>query len=236
MFQIFRAAAAAILLSFIVAFASAAAAQTPSAHDMSGGHDMMSHTGTGDITVAVLLYDGALVLDYGIAAEMFLAADYMRAFNVYTVSETGSANISILGATTTLHTFDDAPTPDIVIVPGGPLWQQAGNDPEVIAFLEHAQDEGAVLYSVCTGALLLAEAGFLDGREATTLHGAGAMIPQLAEGATYVDTTYVDSGNVVTAAGAGTAIETTLHMVRRFAGDDVANDLRDRYLNYPHEG
>ena len=60
------------------------------------------------LNVAVLLYDGALLLDYGVAAEMFLAADFMRKFNVFTVGGTERVSLSILGITTTDFTFDNS--------------------------------------------------------------------------------------------------------------------------------
>jgi len=127
-------------------------------HDPS--HGMADLSDEDRLNVAVFLYDGALVLDYGVAAEMFLAADYMRAFNVYTVSEEGRATVSLLGETITDFTFEDAPQADVVIVPGGPLWTQAGQDADVIEFLGVQREKGATLFSICTGGMLLAQAGF----------------------------------------------------------------------------
>jgi putative intracellular protease/amidase len=197
-------------------------------------HTDRAGTSGGKLNVAVLLYDGALVLDYGIAAEMFLAADFMRRFNVYTVSGRPEVRLSILRSVHADFGFGDAPPADILIVPGGPNWAQAGMDEETRAFLRKTLADGGVLYSVCTGALLLGKAGLLDGRTVTTNHQAAAALHQVAPRAVVVvDRPFIDDGTIVTAAGAGTAIEATLHVVERFASPEVAHDLGRRYLDYP---
>lgn len=193
-----------------------------------------SDTTTQKLKVAVLLYDGALLLDYGIAAEMFLAADFMRRFDVFTVAQKSNATVSILGAVTTAYTFENMPRPDILIVPGGPTWSQEAARPEMQTFLKQARDDGCIIYSICTGALLLGQAGLLDAKDATTNHQATSMLRKIAPKANvFDDRTYVDAGDIVTAAGAGTAIEATLHLIERLTTPAIANDLRKRYLDYP---
>jgi len=238
--------AIAILTLACSAFVTTGTAPAAAQEDNHGGHSgAFEHDAShgaavfadeGRVNVAVFLYEGALLLDYGIAAEMFLAADFMRAFNVYTVSESGAVNISILGETQTDFTFENAPTADVVIVPGGPLWSQAGQDPEMAGFLSSQHEEGATLFSICTGALLLAQAGFLDGREATTLHAGIHMMETVSPTTIVREATFVDGGDIVTAAGSGTAIEATLALIARLGSPEIAEDLRNRYLDYPHPG
>lgn len=189
----------------------------------------------GKANVAVFLYDGALLLDYGIAAEMFLAADFMRAFNVFTVARDSEVNLSIVGRAPVDYTLDDAPPADVIIVPGGPTWPQEAGKPETVSYLKSALDSGSVLFSICTGGMLLAKAGLLEERKATTNHQAAAMMKKVSP-STRVETEadYVDDGNVVTAAGAGTAIEATLHVVERLTTRAIADDLAKRYLDYPY--
>lgn len=188
------------------------------------------------IKVAVLIYNGALLLDYGIAAEMFLAADFMRAFEVFTVSGKSPVNLSIVGEATPQYGFEDAPGADIVIVPGGPAWAQEAEKEKTVEYLRKAQSEGAVLFSVCTGSLLLAKAGLLHGKKATTNIQAVKMLTQLDPSIVVVkDRKYVDAGDTLTSVGSGCAIEATLCLIERFAGTDVARDLAKRYLDYPYE-
>ena len=117
--------------------------------------------------------------------------------------------------------------PDVVVVPGGGwsdrpaagAWAEAerGLLPEALVDLHEA---GSTLASVCTGGMLLARAGLLDGRPAVThrdalddLRGAGAEV---------VEARVVDDGDVVTAGGVSAGLDLACHLVRRDFGDDLA--------------
>ncbi len=127
----------------------------------------------------------------------------------------------------------DLVTADTVIVPA------AGGDPaqrpELVAALRAAYANGARLASICTGAFLLAEAGLLDGRRATThwMHAA-----ELAARYPAVDVDpnvlYVDDGRILTSAGTAAGIDLCLHLVRLDLGTDVANAVARRMVVPPH--
>ena len=185
--------------------------------------------------VAVLIYDGALLLDYGIAAEMFLASKG-NSFEVFTVSATESVSLSIVGKVEPNYSFGNVPEADIVIVPGGMFWSQESEKPQTIEFLKKAQSNGAVLFSVCTGSLLLAKAGLLKGKKATTNIQAIQMLNQIDPSIIVIkDRKYVDAGNILTCVGSGSSIEATLYLIERFTDSTVAKDLATRYLDYPYE-
>ena len=123
--------------------------------------------------------------------------------------------------------YDDA---DVILVPGGGwitrsdrgAWGevQRGHIPAQIA-AAHAR--GATIASVCTGALLIAAAGVIGGRPATTHHDA---IEDLrATGAEIVDARVVDDGDVITAGGVTSGIDLALALVERAAGRQVADDV-----------
>src|SRR3712207_5637096 len=118
----------------------------------------------------------------------------------------------------------------------------AGGDPDarppsddLLAALRRAHRRGARIASVCTGAFVLAAAGLLDGRRATThwydaprlaaLHPAVEVDP---------DVLYVDEGDVLTSAGVAAGIDLCLHLVRRDHGADVANAVAKRMIVAPH--
>ncbi len=188
------------------------------------------------LNVAVLLYDGALLLDYGVAAEMFLAADFMEAFNVYTVSDDDVLDLTIVGKVKADYSLDEAPEADIVIVPGGMGWfTEAGNE-RTIAYLKSSLKNDAVLFAVCTGSLLLAKAGLLKSRKATTNIQGIKMLSQLDSSIQIVENQkFVDTGNILTTAGSGCAIEATLYLVEKVTGAPVAQDLALRYLDYHYK-
>ena len=130
-----------------------------------------------------------------------------------------------------LDAVDEA---DTVLVPGlrPARWPPPA---EVLAALRDAHARGARVASICTGAFVLAEAGLLDGRRATT-HWAHAA--QLAERhpAVTVDpgVLYVDEGDVLTSAGVAAGIDLCLHLVRGDHGAEVANAVARRIVVAPH--
>jgi len=127
--------------------------------------------------------------------------------------------------------------PDVVIVPGGGwfgrgpegAWAEARRGAIPAALAERAR-AGAVLTSVCTGALLLAEAGVLDGHRATT--NPGALDDLRARGGIdVVEARVVDDGAVVTAGAPTCGLDLALRLVERFVGADAA-EAAARELQY----
>jgi transcriptional regulator GlxA family with amidase domain len=129
---------------------------------------------------------------------------------------------------------DGAPRSDaeVVIFPGGGWVGRAarGVRAEVETnrwkpLIEQAESRGAVLASVCTGAMILAASGALTGRRAATHHSAWADLE--AAGATLVRERVVDDGDRVTAGGVTSGIDLALHLVERFAGKQTADLIAD---------
>ncbi|MFC4552859.1 MULTISPECIES: DJ-1/PfpI family protein [Halorussus] len=118
--------------------------------------------------------------------------------------------------------------PDLVVVPGGgwndrapaSVWAEAerGDLPDALAEL-HA--DGTTLAAVCTGGMLLAESGVLDGRPAVT--HAGALDDLRETDAAVVDARVVDDGDVLTAGGVTSGLDLSLHLVAKYCGEDVAD-------------
>lgn len=117
-------------------------------------------------------------------------------------------------------------TPDLLVVPGGG-WTDggarreydAGVLPDAIAARHR---DGATVASVCTGAMLLAGGGVLDGRPATTHHGAHADLERVTE---RVDARIVDDGDVLTAGGVTSGLDLALWIVEREFGRELADEV-----------
>ncbi|MDQ1706017.1 MAG: AraC family transcriptional regulator, transcriptional activator FtrA [Frankiaceae bacterium] len=122
---------------------------------------------------------------------------------------------------------------DTVIVPAA--GECAGEHGPLIDALRAAYDNGARIASICTGAFLLAEAGLLDGRRATT-HWAHAAELAAQYPAVDVDPNvlYVQDGRIFTSAGTAAGIDLCLHMLRLDFGTDVANTVARRMVVSPH--
>lgn len=113
----------------------------------------------------------------------------------------------------------DVPAPAVVIEPGGTGSRSRMADAGHLAWLRQAAAGGAVVASVCTGARVLAAAGLLRGRPATTHHTALDDLAAIDATITVVhDQRWVDDGQVITAAGVSAGIDMALHLVGRLAG------------------
>ncbi|MDT8912465.1 DJ-1/PfpI family protein [Amycolatopsis sp. PS_44_ISF1] len=123
------------------------------------------------------------------------------------------------------HTFDAVTDPYAIIVPGGGVpTLQALADRTLIGYLARAAETAELAASVCTGSLLLGQAGLLNGREATTHWLFRDLLP--AFGATPVAKRWVEDGPVITAAGVSAGIDLALHLVERFAGTEAARRVQ----------
>lgn len=123
---------------------------------------------------------------------------------------------------------------DTVVVPGVDDTDRPIGTP-VLRALQRAHARGARIASICTGAFVLAEAGLLDGRIATT-HWLDAPALAARYPAATVDPNvlYVDNGSVLTSAGIASAIDVCLHMVQCDHGAEVANVVARRMVVAPH--
>jgi transcriptional regulator GlxA family with amidase domain len=175
-------------------------------------------------TVVFLVYPGLTVLDLIGPLEVFSSArQYLPTpFRVVVAGETLSAVETDTPVKLTPDvTLAEVRRPFGVIVPGGgrPALAAMGNR-GLTAYLVEAAEDAAFVGSVCTGALILAAAGLLEGRRATT-HW--AYVPVLERfGAQYVAERWVEDGKFITAAGVSAGIDMALHLLARLAGDDVA--------------
>lgn len=116
-------------------------------------------------------------------------------------------------------TWSDSPRIDVLVYPGGMGTRAQLGDTVVTGWLQKLAAEGTVT-SVCTGSLVFADAGLLDGRPATTHWASLEQLASLGKGVNVrADARYVDTGDVVTASGVSAGIDMALHLVSRFAGE-----------------
>jgi transcriptional regulator GlxA family with amidase domain len=120
--------------------------------------------------------------------------------------------------------LEEIPAPDIVLVPGGPGEVAARAGGEVLEWLAGADRTSTWTTSVCTGSLILAAAGLLQGRRATTHWLAMDKLREL--GAKPVAERVVFDGKIVTAAGVSAGIDMALALTAQLAGDDVAQAIQ----------
>ena len=151
--------------------------------------------------VAVLLFPGVQIIDYTGPWEVLGHArvDGHKAFRIYSVGETTSPIETAMGMTV-IPSFDlaRAPRPDVLVIPGGNVDPQLSHE-ALIRWIQQTAKGAEVVLSVCNGAFFLAQAGLLDGLEATTFAG---MIDDLKTAAPKTkvvrDKRFVDNGKIIT--------------------------------------
>ena len=187
--------------------------------------------------LAILIFEDVEVLDFCGPFEVFSVANRFTeppAFNVLTVAENAAPVVTRGGLSVNQHRrLGDCPQPDVLLVPGGQGTRKEMHNPAQIDWIREASTKAEVVLSVCTGALLLAKAGLLDGLEATTHHGAIDLLREAAPKTTvHADRRFVDNGRVVCSAGIAAGIDMSLHVVARLLGREVAEKTA-RQMEYP---
>ena len=190
-------------------------------------------------SIAIALFPGVEELDWVGPWEVLAA--WARVWpgddvSVFTVAEDDGVIRCANGARVLAdHTWESAPAFDVLVWPGGPgVSRQLGQD-VVRARVRGAQRADVLLSSVCTGSLVLADAGVLDGRPATTYWASMEQLTMLGTGIeARPHDRFVDSGSVVTAAGVSAGIDMALHLVRRLHSEERAREVR-RHIQYDPE-
>jgi transcriptional regulator GlxA family with amidase domain len=190
------------------------------------------------LRVAVVLYPKVEPIDLAVVGVLSMAKRVTEQLEYFTVAEHGGTVELQNGLTVQVdYSFERAPRADVIIVTGGPGWTEQVANPRMHAFLKERAESGDVVASVCTGALVLGAAGLLDGKQATTKY---QVVPPeenplhvLAEsfGARTTPALVVDEGAIVTGGGVTLGIDTTLYLLERFLGENVANETA-RIMEY----
>jgi transcriptional regulator GlxA family with amidase domain len=190
--------------------------------------------------VAVLVLPDATAFEVGLASKFLggaVDADGRPLYRVRVATLDGgpvrtSAGYSILPE----HDASILATAQTVVIPGvyGTSAMTDGTVPDELADLLRRSSESARMVSICTGAFVLAAAGLLDGRRATThwVHGAtfARLFPAVHLDA---DVLFVDDGDVLTSAGNAAGIDLLLHLIRRDHGTEVATRVARRSVVAP---
>lgn len=182
--------------------------------------------------IAIVLFPDVEELDFAGPLEVFgVAAKYFdKEWQVFTAGETPTVR-GTNGLTIQVdHLFDDAPDADIVLVPGG-LGTRPGMENEaLIGYIRRAGEQAQYVTSVCTGSFLLKQAGFLEGKRATTHWGARDDLAALGN-VEVVEERWVDEGKVITAAGVSAGIDMALYLVGRLKSPQIARTLQ-HFIEY----
>ena len=185
--------------------------------------------------VAIALFEGAEELDFVGPWEVLAAWRYLHPdeASVRLVGDTLDPVTCAKGMRILPEaTWDDLEAVDVLVYPGGLGTRAKLGDENVRSRLRTMSESGTLMTSVCTGALVFADAGLLDGLPATTYWSAfDELLPLGSDIEPRPDDRFIDAGAVITAAGVSAGIDMALHLVGRLASSERAREVR-RYIQY----
>src|SRR6266850_1088152 len=206
---------AAALALFVIAQLSASAAPAEA--------NSLKPPAKGDIPVAFVISDGAVIIDFCGPWEVFRDVNIPGLedgpFRLYTVSDTTSA-IHAGGGMQIIpdYTFANAPAPKVVVIPA-----QSKPSAAMLKWIRESTKNTDVTMSVCTGAFVLARTGLLSGKSATTFHAAfGTFAMQFPDIHLKRGARFVEAGNLASAGGLSSGIDLALRVVERYYGREIA--------------
>ncbi|QGH37040.1 DJ-1/PfpI family protein [Gracilibacillus salitolerans] len=188
-------------------------------------------------TVGILLFNEVEVLDFAGPFEVFSLTSTSKTeletklFNVITISEDGEMIKARNGLKVSPdYNLHNHPALDILVVPGGYGAEEIEiNNSSLIEWIKQQYSQVDCMTSVCTGALLLAKAGLLNGRKATThWMDQDRLEKEFPLVAVQRNVKFVDEDNVITSGGISAGIDMSFHLISRIYGRKVAEETAKR--------
>lgn len=195
------------------------------------------------INVGIFIFDEVEVLDFAGPFEVFSRTRLLKGaesrrsndsapFNPFTVSIdakplTATGGLKIIAD----YTFNNFPKIDILIVPGGYGTRTLLNNEILLKWIKAVSDKANITASVCTGSLLLAKAGLLEGKRATTHWGAIEALKSISKDIHVISDRRVVNDEIITSAGVSSGIDMAFMIVENLYGEQVASDT-SKYIEF----
>ena len=195
------------------------------------------------LSVGILIFDDVEVLDFAGPFEVFSRtrlepgtesrrSEASAPFRVFTVAP-GLGPVSATGGLLVIPNYDLEASPpiDILVVPGGFGTRSLISDEPMLTWIRSRAARARQVTSVCTGALLLASAGLLEGKRATTHWGALDLLAGMDASIRVERDTRVVEDGIITSAGVSAGIDMALTVVEQMYGAEVASETA-HYMEY----
>lgn len=193
--------------------------------------------------VGIFIFDEVDILDFTGPYEVFCRTrtkpgiesrknNNFAPFNVFTISNVkrpiqASGGLKVIAD----YSLEENPNIDILLLPGGLGTRKLLKSKEIISWILDTAEEASLLTSVCTGSLLLAQAGLLENKSATTHWGALNLLKNISPSTKVIkDQRVVDDG-IITSAGVSSGIDMAFNVVAKLFGHEVASDTA-KYIEY----
>jgi transcriptional regulator GlxA family with amidase domain len=190
------------------------------------------------VLFGILIYEGVEPIDLATFGVLSMARRIRPDIEICTIAPQAGVTALANGLRVLAdYDFTNAPRLDVLVVTGGPGWSAQAESAATLGFIRRQAAEIQVV-SVCTGGLILAASGILDGKMATTKRE--VVPPEISPlgrlrseypAITVCDSSLVDEGNVITGGGVSLCIDTMLHLLKKHFGADVAAETA-RIIEY----
>ena len=193
--------------------------------------------------IGIFIFNDVDILDFSGPYEVFSRtrlvaglesrlSEETSPFKVFTVSEQ-KKTITVSGGLkiTADYNFADSPNIDILLVPGGMGTRPLVESETTIEWIKNIANIASTVTSVCTGSLLLAKAGLLKNKKATTHWGALRLLKSISASTKVVSNERVVKDGIITSAGVSSGIDMAFTVVSMICGEDVASDTA-KYIEY----
>lgn len=195
------------------------------------------------INVGILIFNEVEVLDFAGPYEVFSRTRLEKGaesrksndsapFKVFTVS-VNDKTIKATGGLKVIsdYTFLNSPKIDILIIPGGYGTRPLLNNEDVLNWIKSISNDSEITSSVCSGALLLAKAGLLDGKRATTHWGAIGALKSINKNIQVIENRRIVNDEIITSAGVSSGIDMAFMIIENLYGEQVASDTA-KYIEF----
>ena len=195
------------------------------------------------INVGILVFHEVEVLDFAGPFEVFSRtrlnsgaesrrSDESAPFNTFTVSMDNQPVIATGGLKIISDfTLKNSPNIDILVVPGGFGTRTLLNNESLLSWIKTVSGQATTTTSVCTGSLLLAKAGLLEGKRATTHWGAIEALKSISKDIQVIDNRRIVNDEIITSAGVSSGIDMAFMIVENLYGEQVASDTA-KYIEF----
>ena len=193
--------------------------------------------------VGILIFDDVEVLDFSGPFEVFSRTSIKKGtqsrldekfspFNTFTFSIDGKV-ITATGGMKVIPSYSvfNMPRIDIIIIPGGLGTRKLLNNEETILWIKDLPNKAAMIASVCTGSLLLAKAGLLRNKQATTHWGAIELLQSIDKSINIMKKNRIVEDTIITSAGVSSGIDMAFYIVSKFYGERVAQNTA-KYIEF----
>lgn len=186
--------------------------------------------------VAILLFNDVEVLDFAGPFEVFSVTSELnedKPFRVYTIAETKETIRAKNGLSVNPeYALTDCPSPHILIIPGGSGSRETMKRSTILDWIKTHSQKAELVLSVCTGALILASSGLLEGLSATTHYQAVDLLREIAPNTEVVENQrFVEQDKIITSGGISAGIDSSLYVVAKLLGQETAIKTA-QYMEY----